>query len=800
MVVSAGRTRRSARPGARLALLLALLTALPAFALALPTAGASTPHGPSPPAWAHGVPRPIGDPVARHLPRALAPPPLGVDPYLYRSSQPAPMGIADFGVDNNGNVYSYGTSAFLGTANLSSLGWSNPSLSSYGWQYVGTLQLNVVLHFNAGGAQYVYWVQNVLSYETDNHYATFENNIWNFSSGSSAGMLSSSVSGNGSVYSAGGLGGYYATGAGSQAGNGATLTYPAIVQLRVASTVVSGVPRVYFEFDDGQGWQTYDTVTFFASGVGSALFQVDGTNYAPNSLYSDAELVFGGPGSGYAQTLTNGSVGLSLQFDNGHNYQEVPNAFNFGGDTAEAVSNAVMTRATVSDLPTSHLAYGTSSSLGNLYDRSYSAILNGTSTYASGSYAINGTVMGPFRNHEVNLTLAPGSYQVSLVVNGSTVASGDITLADGEYLAFDFTPAKTYNATFSSSGLPAGTLWGVRVDSQQVTTTSPSLNVSLPNGTFTYQLLPVPGYVPSAWTGSVTVQGGPLVGPAIPWTVYRDPFTFTETGLPAGSVWFFELNGTNYTAGTTPFTVHVPNGTYTYSIPGVPGYRPTVPAGNIVVQGPDQGLTVRFVASTFRVTLTAAGLPTGSGWEVVVAGQNYLAPQRTITLLLPNGTYSYQAPKEGGYTPAAPAGNFVVDGTDLTVTVDYQALPGTLELTLQPTTGGQVTVNGASYSVGTNGTLTVELAPGNYTIVVQAPGYASATQNVTISPGQPLNVVVPLTPKPAPPRPSPGGGSGGGPSPFLTPTVLLVVIGVAAVAAIGAAAAVRRRRPGPPSA
>jgi hypothetical protein len=798
MVVSAGRTRRSGRPGARLALLLALLTAVPAFALALPAAGASTPHGTSGPAWAHGVPRPIGDPVARPPARALAPAALAVDPYLYEgSSQPAPMGIADFGVDNNGNVYSYGTDAFLGTVNMSSLGWSNPSLSGAGWQYVGTLQLNVVLHFNAGGSQYVYWVQNVLSYETDNRYATFENNIWNFTSGATSGMLSSSVTGNGSVYNFNGVG-YYATSAGSQAGNGATLSYPATVQLRVASSVVSGVPRVYFEFDDGQGWQTYDTVAFsFTSGVSSALFQVDGANYAPNNLYSDAELVFGGPGSGYAQILTGGGVGLSLQFDNGHNYQEVPNAFNFGSDTAEAVSNAVMTRATVSDLPTSHLAYGSSSSLANVYDRRYSAIFNGTSNYAAGSYAINGTVMGPFRGHEVNLTLAPGSYRMSLVVNGSTVASGDVTLADGEYLAFNFTPAATYNATFSSSGLPAGTLWGVRVDSQQVTTTSTSLIVSLPNGTFAYQLLPVPGYVPSAWTGLVTVQGGPLVGPATPWTVYRDPFTFTETGLPSGSVWFFELNGTNYTAGTTPFTVHVPNGTYSYSIPGIPGYRPTVAGGNIVVAGPDQGLTVRFLPSTFRVTLTAAGLPAGSGWQVVVAGQNHLAPQRTITLLLPNGTYTYQAPKEGGYSPAATTGNFVVNGADLTVTVDYQALPGTLELTLQPSTGGQVTVNGASYSVGTNGTLTVELAPGNYTIVIDAPGYVSAMQNVTIAPGQPLNVVVPLTPKPVPSHPSPGGGPGGG-STFLTPTVLLLVIGGAAVAAIGAAAALRRRRPGPP--
>ncbi|MGI0151422.1 MAG: thermopsin, partial [Thermoplasmata archaeon] len=341
-----------------------------------------------------------------------------VNVYQYYGGEPAPFGIADYGVDNNGTVYSYGTDEIVGTAVIDSLGTYASDLGNEAYQ--GTLQLNIVLVFTSGSSTFAYWPQDVLFFDSSSDTMEFEDNIWNLSSGSH-GMLTSTVSGNGSVSPYGG-GAYYAAGAQNQEGNGYRLSYPATVQLRCEVDVSGGSPVVYFQFDDGYGWQTYDTAVFgFTRSVGSALFEVDGAGYAPNGLFEDAELVFGGPGDGSATAFTSSKVNLSLQFDNGHNLQEVPNAFDFGSDTAEAVSNGASSRVVVPT--TGYLASQVtngSGALGAVYDRGYSAILNGSVADPAGTYSIDGTSLGTFRNNELNLTLAPGSYTIELYV-GSTL-------------------------------------------------------------------------------------------------------------------------------------------------------------------------------------------------------------------------------------------------------------------------------------------------------------------------------------------------------------------------------------------
>ena len=89
---------------------------------------------------------------------------------FYLTSEPAPIGITDYGLGSSG-AYRYNTSAFLGTAQISSLVTSAPT-SSGGPNM--TLQLNVVLPFSSkSGAQFVYWLQNVLVYDTSNNQAYF---------------------------------------------------------------------------------------------------------------------------------------------------------------------------------------------------------------------------------------------------------------------------------------------------------------------------------------------------------------------------------------------------------------------------------------------------------------------------------------------------------------------------------------------------------------------------------------------------------------------------------------------------
>lgn len=89
----------------------------------------------------------------------------------------------------------------------------------------------------------------------------------------------------------------------------------------------------------------------------------------------------------------------------------------------------------------------------------------------------------------------------------------------------DFTAVPTYPVTFNESGLPSGTDWSVVVRSESSGSTpwpirlvetgnTTSLTVSLPNGTYCYRVLPVPGFSLTAGTGSgpLSISGAPPPG------------------------------------------------------------------------------------------------------------------------------------------------------------------------------------------------------------------------------------------------------------------------------------------------
>jgi len=82
-----------------------------------------------------------------------------VNPFSLYSKEPAPMGIADYGIGPNGQPFKYRTSKFLGIISVNNLGTYNASLNQSAYS-IG-FQLNVNLFFENGNTQYAYWVQDV---------------------------------------------------------------------------------------------------------------------------------------------------------------------------------------------------------------------------------------------------------------------------------------------------------------------------------------------------------------------------------------------------------------------------------------------------------------------------------------------------------------------------------------------------------------------------------------------------------------------------------------------------------------
>lgn len=514
----------------------------------------------------------------------------GVNPYAHYASEPAPMGITDFGVWPNGSGYAYTTSTFLGIARFHNF---STYTAAFGTSQSG-LQLNVVLYFSDGGATYAYWIQDVVFLDTSNDNVQFLDNIWNFSAGSGGGLYSTTVTGNGSCGCSSTNPGIYIAVAGSQPGNNVNLTNPFTVELRAVAEVVGGVPRVYFDYLDGHGWQTFDTATFgFASGVSAAAFRVDGTQYVLGSLYDDAELVLGGPGGGSSSAVRAGGVDLTLEYDNGHNLEAVPNTYNFGSDTAETVSHVAWSYGNaINGTTPSDLVLSGSGTLAGLYnDTSYGVLHVAAESAPDATLLVNGTAV-PYRNGAAFLSLAPGLYGLTTVENGTAIASANVTVIAGSVVDVELPPAR-FTVTFEETGLTPGTTWGVRVAGATTTTAGNVLSIAETNGSYPVQFVAVPGYATPHLSAPLGIAGAGFVVPVRFWP-FNSTVRFDALNLPAGTPWSVTFGGTRSSGTGTELQFSEPNGTYAYAVSSTTAFEPLPASGNLTVQAGSAEVSVDF--------------------------------------------------------------------------------------------------------------------------------------------------------------------------------------------------------------
>jgi hypothetical protein len=554
------------------------------------------------------------------------------------------MGLADFGVTANGTGYSYSTSAFLGTISIQSLA-AHFKFTSGGTNYYGTqvsLQLNAELVLShPGRANITYWMQDVVVIETTTNEIAFNNNIWNFSSGGA--LPAGTIVGNGSIES----GTVYAdVPSASYPGTDVLLQYPANVSAEMQSSTIGGVPRVNFAYNDGYGWVSYDNVSLpWATGWTCDGFVVDGFSYTPIGVYYDVEWTAGGPGDGISDTLDKGNFTMGLEYWNGHNFQAIENAYNFGGNTAEGMQSVTTAYAPSSDgLPLAHETAGTDSQLGMLYTRSDVAVLNITSVYAESNLTI-----GPDHYRvvggEVNLTLAPGTYNLTLY-NGLTVRDRqNVTLTGGEYLAITM-GSLYYPMWFNETGLPAGSPWSVTLDNRTYSSWNASIQVLLTEGAYPYTIARVAGYYLSGseYSGAVTISGPTTV--AFTWDPYLYSVTVSTDGLPTGVPWSITIEVNTYGSTNDTLAFSLPNGTFDYTVGVDYRYVATDPTSSLTVAGQPESFGISFVPRY----ATLFGNVTPSGATVLIDGNETETGEPTYDVNVLAGNYEITATLTGYHT------------------------------------------------------------------------------------------------------------------------------------------------------
>lgn len=280
----------------------------------------------------------------------------------------------------------------------------------------------------------------------------------------------------------------------------------------------------------------------------------------------------------------------------------------------------------------------------------------------------------------------PG-YETS-VTSGTVVVSSNLTI-DIAFLS------SLYNVTFRETGIQAGTTWSLTIGSSTYSSDSTYLSVYLSNGTYTYDVSNITGYVSDVTMGEFQVNGSSqnLMVAFSPVTQYQ--VTFEENGLPSGSTWFVVFSGQEKYSNLSSITFLEPNGSYNYSIgTQLANYLPENSAGSLVVFGADLVSTVNFSdpapgsgfdptfgsssqSSDPVLTFTESGLSFGNTlnkWEVVVNGNVYYSSGNEISASVSAGTITYKVIGISGYDVSPESGYIVMGSSSETVHVSFVPL------------------------------------------------------------------------------------------------------------------------------
>ncbi|MHB8361951.1 MAG: thermopsin, partial [Thermoplasmataceae archaeon] len=462
-----------------------------------------------------------------------------VNPFDY-TKQPAPMGIADFGIGPNGVPYEYNTSSFLGTININKFLACNSSLTGslgfYGKNNV-TFQLNTIYSFVDSSTLYNYWIQDVYDFNTSTHSITVDDNIWNWSNPVDQNLTSTTLKGNGTIYLGSSPSGNVYIDcpkpSASLPGIGGTVSYPSTLKLRVNSSSSAGIPEVIFQYNLGNGWVTYDNVkfTFATNIIENYGFVVNGNVTTLNGFYYETDLIVGGPGGGTGNIVKTAKMNMSLEYWNNNNYQSVQNAYDFSGNTGETISNVSAsmyvnktTGFVCSSLNNSgNLASVTDYSTQILFQSDNLSSINIENQQGGGKLIVN-SVVYYFMGNDINITLSPGTYSINLeTTSGTSELSGSYTLIKGKTLHLS---SNTYLASFIEHGLPKNTQWGITINSLTYTSYTNNITISLSDGTYSYTVDHVYAYSSSASGGSFSING---------LNVVQQAYFFQNISLIAGA-------------------------------------------------------------------------------------------------------------------------------------------------------------------------------------------------------------------------------------------------------------------------
>ncbi|MCL4326456.1 MAG: YncE family protein [Candidatus Thermoplasmatota archaeon] len=309
----------------------------------------------------------------------------------------------------------------------------------------------------------------------------------------------------------------------------------------------------------------------------------------------------------------------------------------------------------------------------------------------------------------------------------ATPSSGDFSVnGNAINIAISWSSAiqSLYSVTFTESGLPAGTNWSVSLNNSVKYSTSTDIIFKEPNGTYTYLVEYITGYVATPSHGSVNINGKNITQP-ISWaigTAYS--VTFNETGLSSRTNWSVSVSGyTKYTT-TTSIQFMLTNGTYPFTVGPIPNYSPSPTSGNVNVSGASVSKTITWSsssASLYTIKFIESGLPASTVWYVILSGITGSSSTNTITFKESNGTYTFNI-GNSNYIATPSSGSITVNGRNTEQNISFTiATKYTVDFTetgLSTGTSWSVTLNTIYTKSSINNTVIFNVVNGTYNYTI----------------------------------------------------------------------------------
>jgi len=320
-------------------------------------------------------------------------------------------------------------------------------------------------------------------------------------------------------------------------------------------------------------------------------------------------------------------------------------------------------------------------------------------------------------------------------------------------------PVGEYSVTFSESGLPSGTSWSVTFNGVTRTSSAPRIMFYATSGSYPFSVGALTGYLVTPTQGTITTTPGGSTANILFQPIYT--VTLNESGLASGTPWTAVFGGVERTSATTSITFSVTAGTYAFQVPSVTGYTVSPSSGSVTVSG-GYTLLVTFTAvppTTYAVTLSEGGLPTGAVWSATVGGATQSTSGTSLVYDLSNGVYSYSFNPVSGFTlGAGSTGSVTVSGAPVSLAATYFP-PPTYLVTLSETglavgTTWSATLNGVTESTS-GSSIGFSLPNGTYSYSYAAvAGYElrSGSTGTAVVSGSPVTESATYSAIPVPPR------------------------------------------------